>query len=90
MAEKNIHRYRGKRKSLNEVSASVFKNSCLQLIDRVGQTREEVVVTKYGRPVAKLVAFDEGKAPLFGHLAGSITIHGDVVAPLNVEWDAES
>ena len=40
-------------------------------------------------PVAKLVAFEEGKAPLFGYLAGSVTIHGDVVAPLNVDWDAE-
>ena len=90
MAKKSIHRYGGRRKIPKEVPASEFKNSCLQLIDRVGQTREEIVVTKYGRPVAKLVAFDEGKAPLFGHLAGSITIHGDVVASLSVEWDADS
>jgi len=89
MARKSVHRYGTQPKSPKEVSASTFKNSCLQLIDRVGQTREEIVVTRYGRPVAKLVAFDEGKVPLFGHLAGSITIHGDVVAPLNVEWDAE-
>ena len=62
MAKKSIHRYGTQRKSPKEVPASTFKNSCLQLIDRVGQTREEIVVTKYGRPVAKLVAFDEGKA----------------------------
>jgi prevent-host-death family protein len=89
MAKKSVHRYGTKRKSPKEVPASTFKDSCLQLIDRVRQTREEIVVTKYGRPVAKLVAFEEGKAPLFGHLAGSVTIHGDVVAPLNVDWDAE-
>jgi prevent-host-death family protein len=89
MTKKTVHRYATKRKSPKEVPASAFKDSCLQLIDRVGQTREEIVVTKYGRPVAKLVAFEEGKAPLFGHLSGSVTIHGDVVAPLNVEWDAE-
>jgi antitoxin (DNA-binding transcriptional repressor) of toxin-antitoxin stability system len=46
-------------------------------------------VTRYGHPVAKLVAFEEGAAQLFGHLAGSVTIHGDVVAPVEVEWNAE-
>jgi hypothetical protein len=40
--------------------------------------------------VAKLVAFEEGKAPLFGHLAGSVTVNGDLTAPVDVEWDAES
>jgi len=90
MARKRVHRYPIKRRESTEVSASIFKDSCLQLLDRVGQTREEIVVTKYGRPVAKLVAFEEGRVPLFGHLAGSVTFHGDVVAPLNVEWDAES
>lgn len=89
MAKKVVHRYSRKRPDSREVPASAFKNSCLQFIDRVGQTREEIVVTKYGRPVAKLVAFEEGKAQLFGHLAGSVTIHGDVVAPVEVEWNAE-
>ena len=90
MAKKTARRYGPNRKGPNEVPASVFKNSCLALIDRVGQTREEIVVTRYGRPVAKLVAFEEGKAPLFGHLAGSITVNGDLTAPVDVEWDAES
>lgn len=90
MARKTARRYGPNRKGPREVPASVFKNSCLELIDRVGQTREEIVVTKYGRPVAKLVAFAEGKAPIFGHLAGSVTTDGDLTAPLGVEWDAES
>ncbi len=90
MAKKVVHRYSSKRPDSGEVPASAFKNSCLQLIDRVRQTREEIVVTKYGRPVAKLVAFEEGTAQLFGHLAGSVTIHGDVVAPVEVEWNAEA
>jgi len=90
VAKKVVHRYSSKRLESREVSASAFKNSCLQLIDRVRQTREEIVVTKYGRPVAKLVAFEEGTAQLFGHLAGSVTIHGDVVAPVEAEWNAEA
>ena len=90
MAKKVVHRYSSKRSDSDEVPASAFKNSCLQLIDRVRQTREEIVVTKYGRPVAKLVAFEDGATQLFGHLAGSVTIHGDVVAPVEVEWNVEA
>jgi prevent-host-death family protein len=90
VAKKAVHRYSSKRTDSKEVPASAFKNSCLRLIDRVHQTREEIVVTKYGHPVAKLVAFEEGTAQLFGHLAGSVTVHGDVVAPVKVEWDAEA
>lgn len=90
MARKHVHRYPTNPRESTKVAASVFKDSCLQLLDRVGKTREEIVVTKYGRPVAKLVAFEEGRVPLFGHLAGSVNFQGDVVAPLNVEWDAES
>jgi prevent-host-death family protein len=90
MAKKSIHKYAAsRRKAPEEVPATAFKDSCLQLIERVRQTHEEIVVTRYGRPVAKLVAFEEGKAPLFGFLEGSVTIHGDIIAPLDEEWDAE-
>ena len=47
-------------------------------------------MTKHGRPVAKLVAYSEPSPPLFGSLAGSIAIRGDIVAPVDVVWDAES
>ncbi len=90
MAKKVVHRYASKRLDAREVPASAFKNSCLKLIDRVRQTREEIVVTKYGQPVAKLVAFEEGTPQLFGHLAGSVTIRGDIVAPVEIEWNAEA
>jgi len=91
MAKKSVHRYGTRRgHTPEEVPATAFKNTCLELIERVQQTREEIVVTKYGRPVAKLVAFEQGKAPLFGHLAGSVTIHGDILAPIDEAWDAES
>jgi prevent-host-death family protein len=90
MARKSVHKYAAsRRKAPEEVPATAFKDSCLQLIERVRQTREEIVVTKYGRPVAKLVAFQQGKAPLFGFLEGTVTIHGDIIEPLDEEWDAE-
>ena len=47
-------------------------------------------MTKHGRPVAKLVAFEEDTPRVFGHLAGSITIQGDIVGPVGEAWDAEA
>jgi prevent-host-death family protein len=90
VSKKAIHKYASRRRQDPEkVPATAFKDTCLRLIDRVQQTREEIVVTKHGRPVAKLVAFGEETTPLFGYLAGSVTVHGDITEPIGVDWDAE-
>jgi len=68
--------------------ASQFKARCLALLDEVALTGEEIVVTKRGKPVARLVAIDEPKP-----LAGSVAFHvsdDELVAPLDVAWDAQS
>ncbi len=74
-----------------EVSASELKNAWHEYLDRVGQGRQEVVVTRYGRRVAKLVPYEgsEGGGRIFGWLAGSLTIHGDIAAPLGESWEAD-
>lgn len=72
------------------VSAAEFKARCLQLVERVQQERSEVVVTRYGRPVAKLVPYGEEPGDLFGHLRGTVTYHGDVVGPVGEAWDADA
>lgn len=87
---KSARKYSAHRQAAEKVAVTAFKDTCLRLIDRVHHTREEIIVTKYGRPVAKLVPFEESSQPLFGSLAGSVTIHGDIVAPLNVAWDADA
>jgi prevent-host-death family protein len=73
------------------VSAAEFKTHCLQLMDRVQQERTEVVVTRYGRPVARLVPYEaeEAVSP-FGVLRGTVTFHGDLVAPTGEAWDADA
>lgn len=72
-----------------QVSASEFKARCARLIDDVSRRGGEVVITKRGRPVAKVVAVKPPKRKsLFGCAKGMITIHGDIVAPLDEEWEA--
>lgn len=74
-----------------EVPASEVKNAWHEFVDRVSRTREEVVVTRYGKPVMKLSPIDEPEAQpgIFGFLAGTVTVHGDIVAPTGEEWEAD-
>ena len=55
------------------VAAGLFKAKCLELMDEVERTKEEIVVTKHGRPVAKLVPVDGAKpSALFGRAKGTV------------------
>lgn len=74
-----------------EVSASEVKKGWHHYVDRVAQAREVIVVTRYGRPVAKLspVGEESSAGSLIGALGGTVTFHGDVVAPTGERWDAD-
>jgi prevent-host-death family protein len=74
-----------------QIAAGEFKAKCLALLDDVQQKREEIVVTKRGKPVARLVPVEEEKKKrdTFGYMKGTITILGDIIAPSGEIWDAE-
>jgi prevent-host-death family protein len=72
------------------VSAGEFKTHCLRLIEQVERERGEVVVTRYGRPVARLVPYEAAPAPLLGHMAGSVSRYGDIVSPVDEAWEADA
>jgi antitoxin (DNA-binding transcriptional repressor) of toxin-antitoxin stability system len=60
---------------------------CLAVLDRVGP--DGVVITKHGRPVAKLIPIEAGFADLIGSLRGRLRIKGDVLST-GARWDAQS
>jgi antitoxin (DNA-binding transcriptional repressor) of toxin-antitoxin stability system len=69
-----------------EVKAGVFKDTCLSLLDRVHHREVEVVVTKYGAPVARVVP-DGGHVPsAHGFMRGTVLDHGDIVSPDFDAW----
>ena len=74
-----------------EVSASDLKNAWHEFLDHVARGRQEVVVTRYGKPIAKLTPYGEpeGEQGIFGWLAGSVTVHGDIIAPIDEAWDVD-
>jgi len=76
--------------TIMEIPAGEFKAKCLQLMDRVARSREPIVITKRGKPVAKLVPPDdlEPRTPLFGYMAGTAEIRGDIVNVPHLEWSA--
>jgi prevent-host-death family protein len=67
-----------------------FKAKCLQLIDRVHDSHEEVVITKFSKPIAKLVAVEEEKSSIFGFLKNSVIIKSDIVTPTQEAWENHS
>ena len=72
-----------------QIPAGEFKTKCLKLMDQIQQTREEIVITKHGKPVARLAPCEASAPPVFGCLAGTVQIQGDIIAPLDEVWHAE-
>lgn len=72
------------------MSATEFKARCLKVVDEVQATGEGVIITKRGRPVAKLVRATKASGEVFGRLVGKVEIVGDIessLAPPEI-WEA--
>lgn len=72
------------------IPAGEFKNRCLALMDEVNETGAEIVITKYGRPVSRLVPAERAAPEMWGRYREHVRITGDVVSPavLADEWEA--
>ena len=73
------------------IAAADFKANCLRLMDEVARQRRSITITKRGKPVAKLVPVDREPIDLFGRMAGTIKICGDIIGPIeDVEWTGDA
>jgi prevent-host-death family protein len=70
------------------MKASEFKAKCLALLDEVERTRQPVVITKRGKPVAELVPHASKKRRARGILKDELFITGDIISPIDVKWEA--
>jgi prevent-host-death family protein len=66
---------------MKKMTAGSFKAKCLVVIDEVQANGEAVLITKYGKPVAKLVPVNEEPDDIFDFFAGKGVIVGDLVSP---------
>ena len=72
---------------MKTIGAAKFKAQCLAILD--GLEPDGLVITKHGRPVAKLMPIEHEHASLLGSLKGKIKIHGDILST-GKKWNAES
>lgn len=76
---------------MKTIGAGEFKQTCLRLLDEVGESGEPIVITKRGKAVAQLSAVAPERAEgWLGSLSDRGEIKGDLVAPAvgAGEWDA--
>jgi prevent-host-death family protein len=66
---------------MKTMAAGAFKVHCLKVMDEVQSKRQAVLITKRGKPVAKLVPVEQEKDDIFGFYKGKIKINGDIVSP---------
>jgi len=75
---------------MKTIPAGQFKARCLKVMDDVQSTREPVIITKKGRPVAKLVPAEDLTDDFLGKLSGTMKIVGDITQSIEdpEAWDA--
>ena len=75
-------------KPVRTIAAGEFKAKCLAILDEVGAGAGEVVVTKHGRPVAKVVPLKKPAVRRRANFAHLVEFVGDIETPLDIEWEA--
>ena len=71
------------------MGATEFKAHCLEVLDNVERTRTSLTITKRGKPVAQIIPVAGEKRQLFGAGKGEVLYMGDIISPIDVEWEAE-
>jgi len=72
--------------AVKHIAAARFKETCLALLDEVGP--EGIVITKHGKPVARLIPFASDSSSLIGALSKKIAIKGDLLST-GIDWHAQ-
>ncbi len=73
---------------MKTIQAGKFKAQCLALLDSVAKSRIPLLITKHGKPVAKVIPADRQDINTKKPLKGSVTFLGDVISPIDENWEA--
>lgn len=72
---------------MEQLNASKFKEQCLALLDNLDP--EGIVITKHGKPIARVMPISSDCAALIGSMKGRIKVKGDILST-GIRWNAES
>jgi len=70
------------------ISAGEFKAKCLKIMDYVNESHQVVIITKHNIPVARLTPISDEVKDVFGCMKNTVTIQEDILAPVDVSWNA--
>jgi prevent-host-death family protein len=73
---------------MQTLKASEFKARCLKLMDKVQETGEEIIITKNGKPVSKLVPYRVRAPTLMGLHVGKINSGDEDIFSTDEVWEA--
>ena len=74
-----------------EISAAQFRKNCFKILDKVNQTHKEVIITKRGKPIVKVVSYNKGEYsdPLIGAMIHAGETLDDLTVPFEDEWELD-
>jgi len=81
----------GGNSSMRKIPAAQFKAQCMAIISRLQKTGESVLITKCGKPIARVVPIPSPPEDVFGYMADKVKIVGDIVGPITPlkDWEAK-
>ncbi len=74
---------------MQTIKASEFKAKCLHLMDEVNESGEEIIITKNGKPVSRLVPYRSPVHSLYGFSREIIESHDDLIESTGEKWQAD-
>ena len=74
--------------STHTIPAGKFKAQCLNLMDEVNENHISIIITKHGKPIAKLTPIEDSPVNFFGCLKNTVTIKKDIIFPIDTDWKA--
>lgn len=72
---------------MKKIGATKFKEQCLSILKKVD--KDGIIITRHGRPVARLLPVEMESSQLIGRLKGKIKIKGDIIST-GIKWNAQS
>ena len=72
---------------MRTIEAAQFKSQCLALLDELES--DGLIITRRGKPVARIVPYAQGDADLIGSLRGKVRVKGDILTT-GVRWNADA
>ncbi len=73
----------------NTISVSEFKSKALGILDKIPKEQKEIIITKRGQPIAKVIPFSHADYSKPNRLQGYLIKETDIVSPIGEDdWES--